>query len=215
MSIILFSNNAATTLAGPISNSSLTANLAAGSGTLFPNPGADQHFVMTFQSASNPVNDEIVWVTAIVGDTITILRGQEGTTAQAWQANDIASNFVTAGQMSSLLQNAQLPAQFPSLLAAPGYQRLPNGFILQWGHGATVTGNQDAVTFPIPFPAACLQVMANEANALGWNSPPQPTVYGTSTPTTAGFLISGVKFSTSGIPSYASPIAYSWLAWGF
>jgi hypothetical protein len=102
---ILFFNNAATTLAGALTPTATTANLAAGSGILFtPGPSTGQFFCMTFIDALSQNNEEIVHVTAIVGDTITIVRGQEGTTPQNWLAGDFAQNLITAGVLTSFLQ---------------------------------------------------------------------------------------------------------------
>lgn len=48
-------------------------------------------------------------------------------------------------------------SQFPSSLAASGYQKLPSGLIIQWGvNNASPAGS--AVTFPITFPASCYVV---------------------------------------------------------
>lgn len=108
MSILLFSNNSQTTLAGAITSVALTANLSPGAGVLFPNPGADQYFKLTFVDAATGLNNEIVSVTNVTGDTITMIRGQEGTAAQAWQAGDFASNLWTAGSAAAMLQQVQL-----------------------------------------------------------------------------------------------------------
>lgn len=102
---ILFSNNATSTLAGSISNVATTANLSAGTGALFPNPTGGDYFVLTFTDAATGLLTEIVHVTARSTDTITIVRAQEGTAAQAWAAGDLASNLFTAGQMGDLLQD--------------------------------------------------------------------------------------------------------------
>lgn len=104
MANLLFSNNAQTTLAGSISNVAVSANLASGAGALFPSPGAGQYFMMTFVDAATGLINEIVKVTARSGDTITIVRAQEGTTAKAWSAGDLAANFWTAGQAAAMLQ---------------------------------------------------------------------------------------------------------------
>lgn len=111
MSLLLFANNAQTTLAGPIASTAVSVNVAAGTGSEFPSPGSGQYFVMTFNDQATKLLREIVWVTARSGDTLTILRGQEGTTAAAWLANDIAANWWTAGQASAMVQVAQLQAQ--------------------------------------------------------------------------------------------------------
>ncbi|MFA9204846.1 MAG: hypothetical protein ACEQSH_00160 [Bacteroidia bacterium] len=101
---LLFANDAASTLAGAISNVATTANLQVGTGALFPNPTGSEYFVMTFTDAGTGLLKEIVHVTARSGDTITIERAQEGTTALAWQAGDLADNLNTAGSMAALSQ---------------------------------------------------------------------------------------------------------------
>lgn len=106
--VLLFANNATSTLAGSITNVQTTAALAAGTGVLFPVPGAGQGFVLTLQSATNPAQIEVVLVTGVAGDSITsMVRGQEGTTAQAFAAGDFATMDPTAGTMASVQQIAQ------------------------------------------------------------------------------------------------------------
>lgn len=111
MAIELYANDATSTLAGAINNTALTANLASGGGALFPHPIAGQYFTMTFNDASTGLLDEIVWVTNVTGDTVTMVRGQEGTIAQNWSAGDIASNFITAGGLQQFVQIPQAQAQ--------------------------------------------------------------------------------------------------------
>lgn len=111
MSLLLFANNAQTTLAGPIAASATTLNLAAGTGKEFPSPAAGQYFVMTLNDQATGQVREIIWVTALSTDTCTVVRAQEGTTAVAWLANDIAANWWTAGQAAAMIQVAQLQAQ--------------------------------------------------------------------------------------------------------
>lgn len=111
MSTLLFANRANSTLAGSISNVAVTANLSSGTGALFPNPGAGQYFIMTFADAATGLLREIVHVTARAIDTITIVRAQEGTTALAWTAGDLASNLHTAGAMQALAQSDNIPGR--------------------------------------------------------------------------------------------------------
>lgn len=108
---LLFANNAGTTLAGSISATSLTLNVAAGTGTLFPSPVSGQYFSVTLQPASGGSQNEIVWVTNKVGDQFTIMRGQEGTSPQSWNAGDNVRDLVTAGQMAIMIQQTQLQQQ--------------------------------------------------------------------------------------------------------
>lgn len=41
-----------------------------------------------------------------------------------------------------------------------GYQTLPSGIILQWGFDNSAVANPATVTFPIPFPTACVNTQA-------------------------------------------------------
>lgn len=108
---LLWTNNAQTTLAGSISNVSTTANLASGTGVLFPSPGSNQGFTGTFTDAATGLLREIVLVTGRTGDTITMVRAQEGTTALNWTANDVFGNLWTAGAAATLVQSYQLQLQ--------------------------------------------------------------------------------------------------------
>lgn len=58
--------------------------------------------------------------------------------------------------------------QFSSSLAANGYQKFPNGLIVQWGTGMYV--DAAAITFPIAFPNACLNVSVTQAGAGSYTS---------------------------------------------
>lgn len=109
MAQILFANNATSTLAGAISNSATAVNLAAGTGVLFPAPAAGQYFVGTFNDSATGLLNEIVHVTAVSVDTLTIVRAQEGTVALNWNAGDLFANLITAGTL------ATLEAAIPSL----------------------------------------------------------------------------------------------------
>lgn len=107
MTTTLFANNAGSTLAGGITNASLTANLASGTGALFPHPAADEYFVGTFTDASTGLLTEIVHITDVTGDVITMVRAQEGTTALNWAANDLFDNLMTAGTWDNFVQDGQ------------------------------------------------------------------------------------------------------------
>ena len=108
--LVLFANNAQTTLAGAITSTALTANLSPGSGVLFPAPATGQYFPITFVDEATQLLREIVYVTNVTGDVITMTRAQEGTTALAWNAGDIAANLLTAGSMQLMTQTPQIQA---------------------------------------------------------------------------------------------------------
>ena len=96
---VLWSNNASTSIAGSITATDTTVALAAGTGIEFPNPTGGDYYVATFYDQATKTRNEIVHVTAMSGDHATIVRAQEGTTAQAWNAGDIFANLITAGTM--------------------------------------------------------------------------------------------------------------------
>lgn len=111
MSILLFANNATTTIAAPINGAAVTVTVATGKGALFPNPSAGQYFVATLVDAATGLVNEIVNVTARSGDTLTIVRAQEGTSAASWLAGDTLANYWTAAQATAMVQQAQAQAQ--------------------------------------------------------------------------------------------------------
>lgn len=98
-----FSNNAASTLAAPISTVALSMQVANGDGAKFPTLTGDDFFLVTLLKITGNTenNIEIVKCTAKVGDVFTIVRAQEGTTATAYSTGDTVSVRVTAGSMNS------------------------------------------------------------------------------------------------------------------
>ena len=102
----VWADNAATTLAFPISDTATSCTLLSGSGAEFPDPAPGFVFSLTFISASNPNLFEIAYCTARVGDVCFITRGQEGTAALAWNAGDFARNYVTSGLLNLAFQQA-------------------------------------------------------------------------------------------------------------
>ena len=60
-----------------------------------------------------------------------------------------------------------LPADFTANLSGNGYQKLPNGLIIQWGVGKSQHDNGYTNTFPITFPNACFSVTANHVGTSG------------------------------------------------
>jgi len=64
-------------------------------------------------------------------------------------ANDIGNSFTGSNQS----------------LSVNGYQKLPGGLVLQWGSAGSIAQDQSVtVTFPTPFPNACLGGFANNQN---------------------------------------------------
>ncbi len=106
---LLFSNNASTTLATNLSSTATTLTVAAGAGALFPSPTSGQAFTLTLIDAATQTKTEVMICTAVSGDTLTVVRGQEGTTAQTWLAGDYAKNLLTAGTAQAFAQSILLP----------------------------------------------------------------------------------------------------------
>lgn len=99
MTAFIFVNDINTQLAGSISSSATSITLAS-SQNLPSSIPAGQNLVITLRDAATRQNTEIVYATAITGTTLTVVRGQEGTTAQSWATGDYAYSGVTAGQMT-------------------------------------------------------------------------------------------------------------------
>ena len=108
MTILTYANNATTTLQAGIAPGATSCTLAPGTGSLFPFISSGQAFFMTFLDAATELISEIVLVTARVGDVCTIVRAQQGTTAKTWNAADIASQLVTAGDSENFIQGSGL-----------------------------------------------------------------------------------------------------------
>lgn len=87
MANMQFTNNAATILQSGINSSVTTMTVATGTGALFPTLTGSQYFYCTLTDAAG-TQIEIVKVTARTSDTMTIVRGQDNTTAQSFIAND-------------------------------------------------------------------------------------------------------------------------------
>jgi len=114
----LVTNNASATLSAGITASATTITLGSGQGSLFPAASGTSVFWATIVNSSNQV--EIVKVTARATDSLTVIRGQDSTTAYAFSVGDKLELRPTAA-----LFNAKLDADTAALtyqtiaLAAP------------------------------------------------------------------------------------------------
>lgn len=83
MADIIFRNNATSLLAATIGIGDTTIQLGSGDGNaLFPVTSPPEYFVAALEDGSG--NIEIVQCTERVGDLLTVVRGYDNTTAQAW-----------------------------------------------------------------------------------------------------------------------------------
>jgi len=89
---VVFSNNAITTLAASVSTSGTT--LTVDDGSSFPTISLTSHTYVTLQDATE--NKEVVKVTAITGNTFTVVRARDNTTARAFSIGDKVELRLTA-----------------------------------------------------------------------------------------------------------------------
>jgi len=99
---IKYSNNANTTLSSGINDSVTSAAVA--SGAVFPALSGGDYFYATIETASQDAR-EIVKVTARSGNTLTIVRAQDNTSAAAFSSGDNIELRVTA----AVLEDATEP----------------------------------------------------------------------------------------------------------
>lgn len=97
----LFANNGTSTLAAALTAAATTLSVQPGQGARFPSPTNGDFFVLTLFQMTGGIesNYEIVKVTARSVDTLTVVRAQEGTTAQAYNVGDQVSARNTAGTL--------------------------------------------------------------------------------------------------------------------
>jgi hypothetical protein len=124
-------------------------------------------------------------------------------TSAAMAANSVATASI---QNAAVTFAKLLSTDWSSSLAASGYQKLGSGLYIQWGvTGSIPTSTNTAITFPIAFPNACLQVITGiQANSAGVT-------------TSTGHFGSGA-YSTTGFTLYnRTSVAYvfNYLAVGY
>jgi len=111
---MLIANNLWATLAADITDTATSILLSAGQGSRFPNIIAGDWMYLTLFDKNN--DSEIVKVTHVAGDTLTVVRAQDGTVAQAWTASGTrAEHRETAGFVDAL------KADLDAAISAGGY----------------------------------------------------------------------------------------------
>lgn len=107
----IFANLARSSLSGSITNTDVSLNVQAGGGPQFPDPLPGEQFALTLTDAATGLLKEVVYVVVRSGDTMTIVRGQEGYTALNWTAGAPCANLWTAGQAAAMLQTGEQQSQ--------------------------------------------------------------------------------------------------------
>jgi hypothetical protein len=113
---VLYSNNAATTLAASITNAATSLSVASGAGALFPAISGSDYFYATLTNAAAAV--EIVKVTGRSGDTFTVVRAQDGTSALAWSSGDKVELRITKAVLDDFKED--------TVKRIPTYEKVQN-----------------------------------------------------------------------------------------
>ncbi|EPR2277596.1 phage tail protein, partial [Salmonella enterica subsp. enterica serovar Newport] len=115
--IIGFGNNVVSSLAADLTASQTTIQVMPGAGAMFANL-----LTSDYANSSNPLKTyakitltdaketvfEVCHLTAVNNDMLTVIRGQEGTTAKGWSLNDVIANFATRGSENQFVQIEEL-----------------------------------------------------------------------------------------------------------
>lgn len=116
----LYTNNAASALAAGITSTQTTIQVQDGMGILFPSPAGGDYCYITVTSISLGGAFEIMQCTARSGDTLTVVRGAEGTNAQSFNIGDNVQLRVTAAGMNFLTGNVVTSTQIQEFTATQG-----------------------------------------------------------------------------------------------
>lgn len=135
----------------------LSAPAVAGSNTLtLPTTGGTANQLMQTDGAGN------MTFASVTGTTGVVITASSGTVNVALPTPGTALNYLVSDGTN--WTSASFGA---SSFGTSGYQKLPNGFILQWGTSAVAAtaGSSATTTFPIAFPTACQSVILTPTQA--------------------------------------------------
>ncbi|WP_461239302.1 phage tail protein [Escherichia coli] len=133
-------------------------------------------------------------------DTLTNLSGK-----------DVAGLLAYLGLGTASKRNVGTGAnQIPDMSAfasGSGYQKLPGGYILQWGSANAGNSASTGIsnTFPIPFPSGIIIITTGQIDP-SYTSAQQPAAVGISSPTLTGFIAKSTSANTD---------AFNYLAIGY
>lgn len=117
--LLLFVNNATSSLLGNIGPTDTALALLNGDGAKYPSPTTGYAFLATIEDSSG--NVEIVECTGRTGDILTVVRGREGTAARSFTAGAALEARTTAGTLSYLdWQSVKNTANSPLVLDDTG-----------------------------------------------------------------------------------------------
>lgn len=111
--IFQFANLARSSLASGIDDTATILTVQVGAGHQFPAAGVGLQFALTLTDAATGLLKEVVYCTDRPGDgdTMTVIRGQEGYTPLNWSPGDPIANLWTSGQATAMVQQGQQQSQ--------------------------------------------------------------------------------------------------------
>lgn len=119
MAEIVFKNFAYGQLATSVSPTTTTLVLESGQGARFPSITGDNFYYITLENVD--LVREIVKVTGRTNDTLTVVRGQDNTTAQSWAAGDVVAQRLNAATIEYMIN------EVVRRTSATGSAQLPSG----------------------------------------------------------------------------------------
>lgn len=122
--------------------------------------------------------------------TVTLTSGATTATWTGGLTNGVSVNALVGAGFNIVIGSLECNLNF-GLISPPGhtsigvngYEASPNGIVRQWGRATSLTFSGGTITFPIPFPNNCFNVVVSLSGVTSTAS----TIY-PQTPTTTGFV---------------------------
>lgn len=142
--ILGFGNNVVSSLASDITSGQTSIPVFPGDGPLFAalltsdfsnNSTELKKYAKITLTDSGETAFEVCHLLSVSGDTLTVVRGQEGTAAKGWSLKDVVANFATRGSENAFTQIAHVQSGFYTAGNAGGTANaltlnLPTNFFL-------------------------------------------------------------------------------------
>lgn len=106
---IKFANNGSTTLSTNVTSSA--TSIPVQDASVFPTISGSEYFYVTIEDLA--ANVEILKVTAVSGDTLTVVRAQDESTSRAFDSGCKAENRLTAGGLNDVVADGAVTNVVP------------------------------------------------------------------------------------------------------
>lgn len=186
----LYANNAKSTLASGITNSATSLSVQTGDGAKFPNPSSPDYFWVTLDDGTNI---EIVQCTARSTDTLTVVRGQDGTSGTAFSSGAKVALRWTKDSAKQMHQKDMADQEWTGQTAdAASSPSSGNAYVLlrhfasrpllytdpadSWPTSYQPSLAQNQVFFAMPNTSTTMLVMGGSLTSVGTLSHQTPTI---------------------------------------